>query len=177
VRSHVTWGGWALACAACAAAIGALAGCAIRGPAIDVTPTLRLSDLASVGDATRRASLQLVIDGLDADARGDARLARGFYARALQVDSSNPYAYLAIARHHAEGGNAPLTLEHLARTEELLDAADRESPRVEVHLTGLRGVALRLEGRSEESNPLLAQAATAAPSIWGDGVLGASELR
>ena len=167
----------ALACTVCVAVAVALTGCALRVPSIYETPTLRLSEIASEGDATRRASLQLVIEGLDADARGDARLARGFYARALQVDSGNPYAYLALARHHAEGGNAPLALAHLARTEELLDAAELESPRVEIHLAGLRGVALRLEGRSEESNPLLARAASAAPSIWGDGALSASELR
>lgn len=155
----------------------ALAGCAIRVPEIDATPTLRISEIASLGDPTRRASLDLVLEGLDADARGDARLARGFYARALQVDSGNPYVYLALARHHAEGGNAPLTLAHLGRTEDLLDAEARESPRVAIHLMGLRGVALRLEGRSEESSPLLVEAATAAPSIWGDGVLSAEELR
>jgi hypothetical protein len=168
---------WVVAYAAGVAAAVALGGCALRGPPIDATPTVRLSELATTGDATRRASLQLVIDGLDADTRGDARLARGFYARALQVDSGNPYVYLALARHHAEGGNAPLALAHLARTEELLDATERESPRVEIHLTGLRGVALRIEGRSEESSALLARAATAAPSIWGDGVLSADELR
>ena len=168
-----------LACAACVVALVALVGptgCAIRGPVIEPTPTLHLSEIAA-GDAIRRASLQLVIDGLDADARGDGRLARGFYARALQVDSSNPYVYLALACHHAEGGNAPLVLAHLARSEELLDVTELESPRVAVHFDGLRGVALRLEGRIEDSEPLLERAASAAPSVWGDGALGASELR
>ena len=154
-----------------------LAGCAIQTPAIARSPTLRLSEVATQGDATRRASLRLVIDGLTADARGEGQRARGSYARALQLDSGNPYAYLALARHHADAGEASLVVQHLARADDLFSPAQRASPRVEVHLIGLRGVALRLEGRSAEADRLLARAARSAPSVWGDARLGAEELR
>jgi hypothetical protein len=121
--------------------------------------------------------MRLVLDGLSADERKQAERARGLYARALQVDSGNPYAYLALARHHAARADPSLTLEHLARSKDLLSYEALDSPRVEVHLVGLRGVALRLEGRQQESDLLLARAANAAPSIWGDGRLSAAELR
>lgn len=141
------------------------------------SPSLHLHELAHEGDPTRRASLGLVLDGLDADVVADLRRAQGLYARALQVDSGNPYAYLALARHHVAQGDSERALEHLARTEDLLDAYQLMSPRVEVHLVGLRGVALLQEGRSVEAAPLLARAAADAPDVWGDGKLTARELR
>jgi tetratricopeptide (TPR) repeat protein len=152
-------------------------GCAVRGPDLGRDPALRLSELTDQGDRTRQASLRLVIDGLDADAQRDARRARGSYARALQVDSGNPYAYLALARHHVEAGDASRALQHLARARDLLASERNDSPRVEVHLVGLRGIALRELGRSDEARPLLAYAARRAPSVWGDGRLSAEELR
>lgn len=154
-----------------------LAGCAIPIPGLARSPALRLSEVAMQGDATRRASLRLVIDGLTADASGEGQRARGNYARALQLDSGNPYAYLALARHHADAGAAELVAQHLARAEDLFSPSQRASPRVWVHLIGLRGVALRLEGQNAEADRLLARAAGSAPSVWGDARLGADELR
>ena len=141
------------------------------------SPSLHLHELALEGDPIRRASLDLVLEGLDADSAGEPRRAQGLYARALQVDSGNPYAYLALARHHVAGGDSERALEHLARTQDLLDAYELMSPRVEVHLLGLRGAALRLEGRHAEAKVLLARAADAAPTVWRDGKLDAWELR
>jgi len=155
----------------------ALAGCVLPGPRIQETPSLRLHEVAGEGDGRRRASTDLVLQGLDAEIRGDAARARGLYARALQMDASNPYTYLALARQHADQGDADRILEQLARAEDLLRADALDSPRVEVHLVGLRGVALRLEGRTSEGDRLLARASSLAPSVWGDGRLSAGELR
>ena len=152
-------------------------GCALPGPRIEASPSLHLSEVALEGDAARRASLRLVLDGLDADIQEDARRALGLYARALQIDSGNPYAYLALARHHAAAGEASLALEHLVRSDDLFISYELASPRVEVHLVGLRGVVLRLDGRSAEAGRWLARAARSAPSVWGDGRLTAAELR
>lgn len=152
-------------------------GCALPGPGILRDPSLRLTQVTGQGDPTRRASIGLVIEGLDADVQDDGRRARGLYARALQIDSGNPYAYLALARHYAEAGDVSRAREHLVRSQDLFEAYDLSSPRVDVHLTGLRGVLMRLEGRSADADPLLASAARTAPSVWGDGRLTAAELR
>lgn len=141
------------------------------------SPSLHLSELVGEGDATRQASLDLVLDGLAADEVGERRRAEGLYARALQVDSGNPYAYLALARHHVAAGDAQGALEHLARARDLLDAYGEMSPRVEVHLTGLEGAALRLAGSDVQGQALIAEAADEAPAVWRDGRLDASELR
>lgn len=164
---------------ACLAGIAGLAVLACAGPRafLGRGPSLHLSELVSEGDAARRASLGLVIDGLQADELGQAQRAQGLYARALQIDSGNPYAYLAMARHHVAEGEAELALEQLARAEDLLSSEGALSPRVEVHLVGLRGMALLLEGRRDEAERLLAQAARAAPDVWGDAQLGPEELR
>jgi tetratricopeptide (TPR) repeat protein len=151
--------------------------CAFTPLRLPPSPSLHLSELADEGDPIRQASLELVLDGLAADEMGELRRAQGLYARALQVDSGNPYAYLALARHHVAGGDSDRALEHLARARDLLDAYEEMSPRVEVHLVGLRGAALRLEGRTAEAEPLLARAADVAPTVWRDGTLDASELR
>jgi tetratricopeptide (TPR) repeat protein len=141
------------------------------------SPSLHLSELLEdEADPIRRASLDLVLDGLTADEVGELRRAQGLYARALQVDSGNPYAYLALARHHVAGGDSRRALDHLARARDLLDAYEAMSPRVEVHLVGLRGAALRLEGRPE-AGALLAHAADVAPAVWRDGRLDPGELR
>jgi len=141
------------------------------------SPSLHLHELADEGDATRRASLRLVLQGLDADMRSDVRRAQGLYARALQVDSSNPYAYLALARHHVAQSDPQRAFDHLVRARDLLDAYELMSPRVEVHLVGLRGNVLQLEGREVEAQALLVRAARGAPDVWSDATLSASELR
>jgi tetratricopeptide (TPR) repeat protein len=139
--------------------------------------TLRLTEVADEGDATRRASTDLVLDGLASDARGDAARALSQYERAIRIDSGNPYAYLALARHHVEQRQARRALAYLDRAQILFESLDLDSPRVEVHLIGLRGRALRLQGRTQEAEVLLAEAARRAPDVWGDGWLDAAELR
>ena len=121
--------------------------------------------------------MQLVLQGLDADAdlrRGEAR---ADYGNALRVDPSNPYAYLALARHHVAGPTPERALAHLDRAESLLRAQRAWSPAVEAHVVGLRGAALMEMGRTREAQPLLDRARELDPAAWGDGRLAALELR
>jgi cytochrome c-type biogenesis protein CcmH/NrfG len=118
-----------------------------------------------------------VLQGLASDAKGDARVGRRNYERALQVDANNPFAYLALARQAVEGGDGASALEYLEQAELLLDAEDLRSPRVEPHLAGLRGAALRSRGDTRGASELLAHASEMAPSVWDDGELSADELR
>ena len=135
-----------------------------------------MSEIADEGDDQLRASQRLVMEGLDADERGDAERARSRYERALQIDASNPWVYLALARHYVEVGEPGRALAHLDRAEALLDAQG-DAPGARIHCDGLRGAALALEGDRRAAQPLLDMAARGAPGVWGDGVLTASELR
>jgi tetratricopeptide (TPR) repeat protein len=152
-------------------------GCTALVPALTPEPSLHLSELTGEGDATRRASLRIVLDGLHADAAGDVARASGLYQRALQVDSGNPYAYLALARHSVERDEPQRALEYVARAEDLLDADGALSPGAEAHVDGLRGAALTLEGERVQGSELLERAAQRAPDVWGDARLDADELR
>ncbi len=152
-------------------------GCASPGGSQhDVTP-VRISDLIDRGDASRRASLRLVDDGLAADTKGEAARAQARYDRALQVDATNPYAYLAIARHHVEARDSARALQYLDRAESLLRLQGDPPPQLQVHLIGLRGCALYDSGETREGAELLDRARELAPRIWGDGTLHSEELR
>jgi tetratricopeptide (TPR) repeat protein len=141
------------------------------------TPPPRVSETVDDGDDQYRASQRLVLEGLDADDRGDPARAHSRYERALQIDASNPWVYLALARHYVDRGEPGRALAHLDRAEALLDARDPPSPGARAHCDGLRGAALALEGNETEARPLIDSAARAAPDVWGDGVLSAAELR
>ena len=168
----------ALAVFAGLAAAALLAGCAGRASMFAPKPEpLRISEVAGEGDAARRASQRLVLQGLASDAEGNARLARRSYERALQVDANNPFAYLAHARQAVEAGDGASALEYLDQAELLLAAEEARSPRVEPHLEGLRGAALQESGDTRRASELLAHASESAPSVWGDGRLTADELR
>jgi tetratricopeptide (TPR) repeat protein len=138
---------------------------------------LRLHDIAGEGDAARRASQRLVMQGLSYDASGGARQARTHYERALQIDANNPFAYLALARQAVEADDGVSALEYLEQAELLLAAEGLRSPGVEPHLAGLRGAALRSRGDERAASELLARASDLAPSVWDDGALSAEELR
>jgi hypothetical protein len=160
-------------------ALAGLAGCASRVPIFAPAPVepLRLREVAAEGDATRRASLRLVLQGLTYDTNGQARLARTSYERALQVDVNNPFAYLALARQAVDAGDGASALEYLEQAELLLGAEDLLSPRVEPHVAGLRGAAMLERGDEAGASELLARASMLAPSVWQDGRLSAAELR
>jgi tetratricopeptide (TPR) repeat protein len=159
--------------------IAALAGCAGLRPrfAPPTSEPLRLHEIADEGDAARRASQRLVLQGLEFDAQGRTRNARMSYERALQVDANNPFAYLALARQAVESGDGNSALEYLEQAEVLLGSEDQISPRVEPHLAGLRGAALRLSGDDRAASELLLRASKLAPTVWDDGQLSADELR
>jgi tetratricopeptide (TPR) repeat protein len=162
------------------AAIGlALAlGCAGRGPGGDLRRgPLRISDVADEGDVTRRASTRLVLAGLASDAEAKPGLASSQYERAIQIDPTNPFAYLALARHYDDRADPVRTLEYLDQAEILLESQGMDSVRIEPHLAGLRGSALQRAGRFAEAEPFLTRAATLAPSEWGDRRLSPEELR
>ncbi len=139
--------------------------------------TLRVSQHAHEGDAARRASQQLVLEGLDADANLLPDSALRLYETSIQVDPTNPFAYLAIARHHVDGEDPRRALPVVEQAELLFRAQGAFSPRVEAHLVGLRGSVLYETGQLAEASPLLARARAISPSVWSDGHLRAQELR
>lgn len=138
---------------------------------------VRVSQLTEEGDAARRASMRLVVEGLDADELGQVDRAQARYQRALSVDVTNPYAYLAIARHHIEAGEPDLALQFLERADSLLRMNGDVADEIEVHLEGLRGAALYDAQDFEAGALLLDRARQKAPRVWGDGTLEAEELR
>ena len=168
-------GAVSLRLAICALGV-ALAGCALRlAPTGPAEPALRISDAAQEGDATRRASMRLLLQGLDADAAGRSHAALSSYERALQIDATTPYAYLALARHEVEAEQWDRARESLDQAELLF--GEEGAPGVEAHLAGLRGAAAAGKGYGAEAAPLLDQAGRLAPMVWDDGELDAEELR
>jgi tetratricopeptide (TPR) repeat protein len=148
----------------------------IPPPALRVEP-LRLTEVAAVGDPARRASMRLLLAGLDHDIEKRHGSALGSYERALQVDPTNPYAYLAIARYRVEYGDPEGALAFLGQAESLFRSRGEISPRVAVNLQGLRGQALEDSGDVARGVALVAEASQQAPSVWSDGRLSAKELR
>jgi len=136
---------------------------------------LRLSELGASDDPVRRASLRLCVSGLDADAEDRAAVALGHYERAIQVDPTNPYAYLALARHEVEGGDPERALEYLDQAQMLLTSEGALSPGAEANLSGLRGLARIALG--EDGGDQLREAQRLAPDVWHDARLDATELR
>lgn len=152
-------------------------GCTSLGVPMRTVEPVRIGDVIEDGDAARRASMRLIDDGLVADAKGDESRAQARYERALQVDASNPYAYLAIARHHVEQQDPTRALQFLDRADSLLRMQGEIESGMQVHLLGLRGSALYDAGRVEEGVDLLDQAREMSPAVWGDGALHPDELR
>ena len=156
--------------------IALLGGCAglTRAPRGEA---LRISEFEQLGDARRRASTRLVVEGLDAEIASTPERALGRYERAIQIDPGNPFAYLALARYYAAIADPERALEHLDRAQSLLDPNGALYRRARPHLQGLRGWVLAEAGWSADGGLLLAEARRLAPSVWGDGRLYASELR
>jgi len=150
----------------------AASGCQIVPGSFPGEP-LRLSQLASEGDPARRASLRLVLAGLDADARGRGAEASSSYQRALQVDPNNPYAWLALARQEVFDGDPERGLSHLDKAQALLGTDEQAA----AHLAGIRGAGLIAVGKRPLGEPFLREARELAPGAWSDGKLDASELR
>jgi tetratricopeptide (TPR) repeat protein len=154
-----------------------LGGCQGFGPpGTGQVEPLRISEKLGEGDPARRASTRLVVQGLESDVRGETDRAQGSYERAIQVDATNPYAYLALARHHLDGEEPRRALHLLDQADALFEAEGGNDPRVDVHMMGLRGRAFHAIGRGEDGVLYLEHARELAPEIWSDGYLSAAEL-
>jgi len=136
----------------------------------------RVPRVLADGDAQRTASLRLLIQGLEADRSGRTQRAQGSYERAIQVDPTNPYAYLVLARHDVERARPDAALDLLGQAAALLESEGPIEDGVRVHLIGLHGRVLYLQGRGEEADSYLERARALAPGVWGDGYLDADEL-
>lgn len=134
---------------------------------------LHVSRVAGEGDAARRASLRLVLSGLDADEAGRSAEASSLYERALQVDPTNPYAWLALARQEVFEGDPDRGLANLDKAEALLASDDAAA----AHLAGIRAAGLRAVGQPGLAEPFMREARERAPAAWADGKLDAAELR
>jgi len=154
------------------AALPVLACQTSRGAAFPGEP-LRLSQVANAGDAARRASMRVVMTGLDADARGRSAEASSLYERALQVDPTNPYAWLALARQEVFEGDPERGLASLDKAQALLTGDESAA----AHLAGIRAAGLAALGQSSRAAPYANEARARAPGVWSDGKLDASELR
>jgi Tfp pilus assembly protein PilF len=151
----------------------ALAGCQVPAGTRFPGEPLHLSQLTGTGDPARRASMRLVMAGLDADQRGRGAEASSSYQRALQVDPNNPYAWLALARQEVFDGDPDRGLSHLDKAQALLGTDGRAA----AHLAGIRGAGLVAIGKRPLGEPFLREARELAPGAWSDGKLDAAELR
>jgi tetratricopeptide (TPR) repeat protein len=151
-----------------ALALACQTGLARRGGA-----TVHLSHEAGTGDPARRASMRLVLSGLDADEGGRAAEASSLYERSLQVDPTNPYAWLALARQEVFEGDPDRGLADLDKADALLASDDAAA----AHLAGIRAAGLRAVGQPALAEPFMREAQERAPAAWADGKLDAAELR
>lgn len=149
-------------------------GCAVPPRAGPTVESVRLSELTSEGDPARRASLRLCTDGLRSDIALHDASARSQYERAIAIDPTNAWAYLALSRHELAKGDPERALQNVQQAETLLRNEGAWSPGVEPHILGLRGAALIATGRP--GSEYLRRAAALSPSIWSDGRLSAEEL-
>lgn len=151
-------------------------GCRTPAPPEPTVEPYRVSDFLERGDPTRRASLRLVVQGLVADRGRNFASARARYERAIQVDATNPWAYLALARYYLEQGDAQRVGALLDQSAALFEAEGLRESRAGVLLIGLRGGAFALLGREADATLYLERAQSLAPGVWGDGRLEAGEL-
>ena len=153
---------------------GALAlGCQTAGGARGGGATVHLAREAGSGDPARRASMRLVLSGLDSDEAGRSAEASSLYERALQVDPTNPYAWLALARQEVFEGDPDRGLADLDKADALLASDDAAA----AHLAGIRAAGLRAVGQPALAEPFMREARERAPAAWADGKLDAAELR
>ena len=158
-----------------------LAGCASLGvPYAPIGPGARpltASRAIGMGDETRDASLRMVIDGLDEDEAGRPSRALALYQRAVRVDSTNAFAYLALARHHVEYGSAREASAFLDQARSLFEAEGQLGPSVDVWGIGLRAWIDRGIDEDRRADSRFEAARALSPDIWADELLSAEELR
>ncbi len=157
-----------------------LAGCStlgVSGAHRVADPPLTASRALGQGDPRRDASLQLVIAGLDDDQVGRPSRALASYQRAVRVDSTNPFAYLALARHHLEYGSGEQASAFLDQARSLFEVEGRVGPEVDVWGVGLRAWIDRSRGRNEVAKIRFEAARALSSETWLDEQLSAHELR
>lgn len=145
-------------------------------PAVRGREPVRIGELVAQGDPVRRASHRLLVEGLEADVDGAHARAKGRYERAIQVDPTNPYAYLTLARFEIDRRRAGQARSFLDQTLALFEAAGGTPPRVEAHVLGLSGAIEAINGNRAAAALEFERARRIAPSIWGDAYLTAAEL-
>jgi tetratricopeptide (TPR) repeat protein len=118
-----------------------------------------------------------VIAGLDDDTAGRPGRALASYQRAVRVDPTNPFAYLALARHHLEAGSAAEASAFLDQARSLFESQQQLGPAVDVWGIGLLAWIDRVESRDEQADLRFDAARELSPQIWGDEQLSAAELR
>lgn len=155
----------------------ACTGLTMRAPLRPSERPLTVSGALGQTDSTRDASLRLVLAGLDEDAAGHPSRALASYQRAIRVDSTNPFAYLALARHHLEWGSPGQASAFLDQARSLFEAEGRLGPSVDVWGIGLRAWIDRAQKRDERADLRFDVARELAPEIWDDERLSAAELR
>lgn len=138
---------------------------------------IRMRELVNQGDPARRASQRLIVEGLEADVQADRARAKGRYERAMQVDPTNPYAYLAFARHEIDRRRPDRAEAFLDQSRALFEASGGTPEGAEAHFVGLRGAVAVLRGQRPLAARDLGEARRLAPGVWGDGYLTAEELR
>lgn len=161
--------------------VGLVAGCGGRsfpvlGEPFGKEPVWRFEDVAEQGDPSRRASNRLVAEALS-DSLADTPRATERIRRALQVDPTNPWAYLALAREQVAHGDYDSAWAALDQAEARVLLEGEIPLGVQAHVSGLRGRVLVAQNNSEAAYPLLAEAERLAPAVWQDQHLNASELR
>lgn len=161
-------------------AVSCLAACTglnLSGPLRPSDRPLTASAALGQTDSTRDASLRLVISGLDEDSAGRPGRALASYQRAVRVDPTNPFAYLALARHHVDAGSTAEASAFLDQARSRFESEDRLGPSVDVWGIGLRAWIDREELRDEEADARFELARELSPQMWGDERLSAAELR
>jgi tetratricopeptide (TPR) repeat protein len=142
-----------------------------------VAKPLTASSALGLYDSARDASLRLVVLGLDDDQGGQPSRAIANYQRAVSVDPTNPYAFLALSRHHLEGGSLDEASAFLDQARASFEAEGQLGPAVDVWGLGLRAGIERARGRTDRADVLFAKARDLSPNIWADERLSAAELR
>ena len=145
-------------------------------PRTTPSPPVRIHELVDQGDPARRASLRLVVEGLQADASGDPARAKGRYERAMQVDPNNPYVYLVFARHEVDRRRPGRAESFLEQSRALFESSGGVPVLVEAHFVGMQGAVAVLRGQRAVAARELTHARKLAPGVWGDGYLTAQEL-
>lgn len=161
--------------------LAALAGCVAGQRFVPqlrpAAPPLTASGAIGLDDSERDASLRLVISGLDEDQAGRPARALANYQRAIRLDPTNPFAFLALARHHLEDGAFDEASAFLDQARSLFESQQRLGPSVDVWGFGIRAGIDRGKGRNDRADALFERARALSPEIWGDERLSAAELR